>query len=143
MVGGGLEWEGRGDGDGGRGPRGRGVLRGLASLMEDAETDHWDPSGIMQLGSSRAPWPEGALAFYSKHLGNYEKLEHIYLMFCPVLFIYLRPWENQRCLPYQVQGKEVFKETIENQKLLWNIFPWTSTNLMSIIFLSSFFYLKG
>ena len=143
MAGGGLEGEGRGDGEWRKRPTLQGVLSGLASLMEDADMDPLDPSGITQLGSCGAPWPERALALYSKHLGNYEKLEHIHLMFCPVLFIYLRPWENQRCLPYQVQGKEVFKETIENQKPLWNVFPWTSTNLMSIIFLSSSFYLKG
>ena len=50
-------------------------------------------------GSCRAPWPEGVFALYCKYLGNCEKLEHVYLIFCPVLFTYLRPWENQRCLP--------------------------------------------
>lgn len=99
MAGSGLEWEGRGDGDGGRGPRCTRVLRGPASLTEDAEMDPGDPSGISQLGSCRAPWAQGAFALYSKYLGNYEKLEHVHLRFCPVLFTYLRPWESQRCLP--------------------------------------------
>lgn len=75
--------------------------------------------------------------------GNYAKLKYMHLIFCPASFIYLRLWKNQRCLLYQVQVKEVFKEIIQNQKLLSNIFPWTSINQLGIIFLSSLFYLKG
>lgn len=75
--------------------------------------------------------------------GNYEKWKHTYLIFHPVLFIYLRLWENQRCLLYQVQGEEVFKEIIQNQKPLSSISPWTSLNPMNTIVLSSFSTFKA
>ena len=63
MAGSGLEWEGRGDGDGGRGPCCTRALRGPASPMEDAEMDPWDPSGISQLGYAGLHGQRGVLPF--------------------------------------------------------------------------------
>lgn len=71
----------------GRGPALHGSPEAEMSMSRIVEGGWIDGQ---HLGSRRAPWPGEDLALYSKYLWNYGKLKHIYLVFRPVLFIYLR-----------------------------------------------------
>lgn len=90
------------------------VARVVGKGAARCEGDDGEVDGSRVMQDTRG-WA-GSLPFILNIFGDDEKLKYAYLIFCPVLFIYLRLWGNQKCLLYQVQGKEVFKEIIQLSK---------------------------